>query len=114
MMRRAELMPLPRGSASSTTSGCRCSWRCAASASPSSPTREAYDAAFEDDREFRRKVRTLAGNYQLFALMPALLSPLANPIWFETISHKVMRLVAPWLMLAAGWRVGARARWRQA
>ena len=29
---------------------------------------EARDAAFEDDREFKRKARTLAGNYQLFAL----------------------------------------------
>jgi len=27
---------------------------------------QALDAAFEDDREFKRKVRTLAGNYQLF------------------------------------------------
>jgi len=60
---------------------------------------EARDAAFEDDREFRRKARTLAGNYQLFSRMPALLSPAANPFWFETISHKVMRLLAPWLML---------------
>jgi cellulose synthase/poly-beta-1,6-N-acetylglucosamine synthase-like glycosyltransferase len=59
----------------------------------------AYDAAFEDDREFRRKVRTLAGNYQIFARLPALLNPFANPIWFETISHKIMRLAAPWLLL---------------
>lgn len=60
---------------------------------------EARDAAFEDEHEFRRKVRTLAGNYQLFAWMPALLSPFANRQWFETISHKVLRLVAPWLMV---------------
>jgi cellulose synthase/poly-beta-1,6-N-acetylglucosamine synthase-like glycosyltransferase len=59
---------------------------------------QAYDSAFEDQQEFRRKVRTLAGNYQLFARMPALLSPLSNPSWFETISHKVMRLLAPWFM----------------
>jgi cellulose synthase/poly-beta-1,6-N-acetylglucosamine synthase-like glycosyltransferase len=60
---------------------------------------EAYDTAFEDDDEFRRKVRTLAGNYQLFGLLPALLSPVKSPFWFELVSHKVMRLVAPWLML---------------
>jgi len=60
---------------------------------------EARDTAFEDEHEFRRKVRTLAGNYQLFAWMPALLSPLANRQWFETISHKVLRLIAPWLMI---------------
>jgi biofilm PGA synthesis N-glycosyltransferase PgaC len=61
---------------------------------------EAYDRAFDDTREFGRKVRTLAGNYQIFARMPALLSPLANPSWFETVSHKVMRLICPWALLA--------------
>ncbi len=60
---------------------------------------EAYDTAFEDEQEFRRKVRTLAGNYQLFSMMPALLVPFRNPIWFETVSHKILRLLAPWLML---------------
>ncbi|HET6284339.1 MAG TPA: glycosyltransferase family 2 protein [Polyangia bacterium] len=59
---------------------------------------EAYDAAFDDEQEFGRKVRTLAGNYQLFGIMPGLLLPFVNPSWFETISHKVMRLCAPWLM----------------
>jgi cellulose synthase/poly-beta-1,6-N-acetylglucosamine synthase-like glycosyltransferase len=60
---------------------------------------EAHDAAFEDQREFKRKARTLAGNYQLFARMPTLLIPFANRIWFETISHKIMRLLAPWVLL---------------
>ncbi len=60
----------------------------------------AYDRAFADEREFGRKVRTLAGNYQVFAWMPSLLSPLSNPSWFETISHKVMRLVCPWALVA--------------
>jgi cellulose synthase/poly-beta-1,6-N-acetylglucosamine synthase-like glycosyltransferase len=63
------------------------------------PEAQAHDAAFDDDREFRRKARTLAGNYQLFARLPGLLSPFANRIWFETISHKIMRLVAPWLLV---------------
>lgn len=61
---------------------------------------EAYDAAFENEREFKRKVRTLAGNYQIFARLPALLSPGKNPLWFETASHKLCRLAAPWWMLA--------------
>jgi cellulose synthase/poly-beta-1,6-N-acetylglucosamine synthase-like glycosyltransferase len=61
---------------------------------------EAYDAAFENEREFKRKVRTLAGNYQIFARLPALLSPAKNPLWFETASHKLCRLAAPWWMLA--------------
>lgn len=60
----------------------------------------AYDVAFEDDREFGRKVRTLAGNFQLFAWMPALLSPLHNPSWLETVSHKLLRLVCPFALLA--------------
>jgi poly-beta-1,6-N-acetyl-D-glucosamine synthase len=60
----------------------------------------AYDDAFGDDREFGRKVRTLAGNYQLFGLLPALLVPLRNPSWFETFSHKILRLVGPWALLA--------------
>src|SRR5262249_40737376 len=54
------------------------------------PEAEAYDTAFDNKREFGRKVRTLAGNYQLFARMPELLVPFRNPIWFETISHKVL------------------------
>lgn len=58
-----------------------------------------YDRAFADGREFRRKVRTLAGNYQIFRRMPALLSPLLNPSWFETVSHKVMRLFCPWALV---------------
>ncbi len=62
------------------------------------PEAEARDAAFADTREMQRKVRTLAGNYQLFSRIPALLVPFRNPIWFETFSHKIMRLVAPWLL----------------
>lgn len=62
---------------------------------------QAYDEAFEDDRELGRKVRTLAGNFQLFARMPELLSPVDNPIWFETFSHKVLRLAGPALMATA-------------
>ena len=60
----------------------------------------AYDEAFADDRELVRKVRTLAGNYQLFARLPRLLSPLSNPSWFETVSHKLLRLVCPWALAA--------------
>jgi biofilm PGA synthesis N-glycosyltransferase PgaC len=60
----------------------------------------AHDHAFDDEREFGRKVRTLAGNYQILARMPEILSPVANPSWFETVSHKVMRLVCPWALAA--------------
>lgn len=60
----------------------------------------AYDDAFGDEREFGRKVRTLAGNYQLFSLLPALLVPFKNPSWFEIFSHKLLRLVCPWALVA--------------
>ncbi|HTT24129.1 MAG TPA: glycosyltransferase family 2 protein [Candidatus Sulfotelmatobacter sp.] len=46
------------------------------------------------EREFSRKVRTLSGNYQLVQLAPWLLGS-ENPIRFEFVSHKVLRLVVP-------------------
>ena len=49
--------------------------------------------------EFRRKVRTLAGNYQLVQMSPWLLVP-SNPIWFRFVSHKLLRLGAPVLLVA--------------
>jgi poly-beta-1,6-N-acetyl-D-glucosamine synthase len=60
----------------------------------------ALDQAFADDREFGRKVRTLAGNYQILAMMPTLLVPFLNPSWFEMWSHKIMRLACPWALAA--------------
>jgi cellulose synthase/poly-beta-1,6-N-acetylglucosamine synthase-like glycosyltransferase len=51
------------------------------------------------EREFNRKVRTLSGNYQLLQLAPWLLTG-KNPIRFEFISHKLLRLVVPFALLA--------------
>jgi cellulose synthase/poly-beta-1,6-N-acetylglucosamine synthase-like glycosyltransferase len=48
--------------------------------------------------EFRRKTRTLAGNFQLLALEPQLLLPVVNPLWFQFLSHKVGRLVVPYAL----------------
>lgn len=50
--------------------------------------------------EFRRKIRTLAGNYQLIQLLPGLLAPWRNPLWLQFVSHKVTRLACPWMMLS--------------
>jgi cellulose synthase/poly-beta-1,6-N-acetylglucosamine synthase-like glycosyltransferase len=47
--------------------------------------------------EFHRKVRTLAGNFQLLQLAPWLLSR-QNRLRFELISHKLMRLLVPLLL----------------
>jgi len=48
--------------------------------------------------EFNRKVRTLAGNFQLFRLAPWTLTP-QNPVLFQLVSHKVMRLAVPYLVI---------------
>ena len=58
----------------------------------------AWDSADRGtEREFARKVRTLSGNYQLLQLAPWLLTS-ANPIRFEFVSHKLLRLAAPFVL----------------
>jgi cellulose synthase/poly-beta-1,6-N-acetylglucosamine synthase-like glycosyltransferase len=47
-----------------------------------------------------RKVRTLTGNFQLLAWLPSLLIPWKNPVWLQFVSHKILRLLTPWLALA--------------
>ncbi len=64
------------------------------------PESIAWDQAMPDSREFARKIRTLAGNYQLISRLPALLLPWRNPVWFEFMSHKLLRLVCPWALVA--------------
>lgn len=49
--------------------------------------------------ELRRKVRTLVGNFQLLSTCPRLLVPWQNPLIWQFVSHKLMRLVAPWALL---------------
>jgi cellulose synthase/poly-beta-1,6-N-acetylglucosamine synthase-like glycosyltransferase len=52
-------------------------------------------------QEFRRKVRTLAGNFQAVAAEPGLLFPWSNPAtWWQLWSHKLLRLLVPWALLA--------------
>ena len=59
----------------------------------------ARDHIFQDTgKEFSRKVRTLTGNYQLLRLAPWLLSA-GNPLLFRLISHKLLRLAVPLLLL---------------
>jgi len=49
--------------------------------------------------EFVRKVRTLAGNFQLMKLHSWLNNPMNNPIFFQWLSHKVARLLVPYAMI---------------
>ncbi len=61
----------------------------------------AFDGASKDAAaEARRKTRTLAGNYQILALEPRLLVPFVNPVWIQYLSHKVGRLIVPWILVA--------------
>jgi biofilm PGA synthesis N-glycosyltransferase PgaC len=61
----------------------------------------AFDRASADaDAEARRKIRTLAGNYQILALEPRLLLPWRNPVWLQYLSHKLGRLAVPYAVLA--------------
>src|SRR5207247_2276524 len=60
----------------------------------------AYDRLPDNPRdEFRRKVRTLAGNFQLMTLLPASLLPWRNPVWWQWLSHKLLRLAVPWALV---------------
>jgi cellulose synthase/poly-beta-1,6-N-acetylglucosamine synthase-like glycosyltransferase len=61
----------------------------------------AFDRVAEDARaEASRKIRTLAGNFQILWLEPRLLIPWRNPVWVQYVSHKIGRLLAPYALLA--------------
>lgn len=62
---------------------------------------KAYDKELSVDDEFPRKVRTLAGNYQLLALFPAVLDPFRNRLFWAFFWHKVARLLCPWALATA-------------
>lgn len=63
------------------------------------PAAKAFDTPTSLDVEFRRKVRTQAGVYQLLRYYPQLLGP-GNRMWIDFISHKFGRLMLPWLLVA--------------
>lgn len=61
---------------------------------------KAYDrSAASGSQEFARKVRTLAGNFQAFSFEKALLNPSRNRIFFQMVSHKLTRLLAPYFVV---------------
>ena len=95
MLRRADFMPIPQETIlddvlipmNAVMSGKRVlfDWRALA-----------FDSASESEEQERaRKIRTLAGNFQLIALRPGLLNPFRNPVWVQFMSHKVFRVIAP-------------------
>lgn len=58
----------------------------------------AYDDPTRIDQEFRRKVRTLAGVYQLLRLEPRLWLP-GSGIWLNFWCHKMGRLATPFAFI---------------
>ena len=59
----------------------------------------AYDIPTALNQEFQRKVRTLAGVYQLIGEYPELLGP-KNRMWLHFFSHKLGRLFLPYMLIA--------------
>ncbi len=58
----------------------------------------AWDIPSNDPaREKRRKIRTIKGNYQLLFRYPLWMLPSGHPIWWQYLSHKILRLAAPFL-----------------
>ena len=62
------------------------------------PRAVAFDYPTSLDSEFKRKVRTLAGNYQILSPYPGLLGP-ANRMWFHFVSYKLGRLLLPYFLI---------------
>lgn len=79
---------------------------------PMTIAEQGYRIGFDDDavsldpmnieaaRENRRKKRTLAGNYQMLFRFPHWLLPWKNRLWWQLISHKYLRIVAPFFLAA--------------
>jgi cellulose synthase/poly-beta-1,6-N-acetylglucosamine synthase-like glycosyltransferase len=51
--------------------------------------------------EFVRKVRTLAGNWQIFARLKNMLNPFKSKIALQLFSHKFLRVMIPYFLAAA-------------
>jgi cellulose synthase/poly-beta-1,6-N-acetylglucosamine synthase-like glycosyltransferase len=75
-------------------------------------TAKAFDYPAALDTEFRRKVRTQAGVYQIVRLYPQLLTG-RNRMWLAFVSHKLARLLLPFaLLLIAATSFALDAPWR--
>jgi biofilm PGA synthesis N-glycosyltransferase PgaC len=65
---------------------------------------QAFDVPTGLNAEFSRKVRTLAGNYQILGAYPEMLWPTilggGNRLWFHFFSYKISRLLLPFALLA--------------
>jgi biofilm PGA synthesis N-glycosyltransferase PgaC len=98
-IRRRLFTPIPSGTLlddvaipmQAVVKGCRCVFE---------PAAVVFDVPSNSaGQESLRKRRTIAGVAQLMRLYPEWLLPWRNPIWFEYVSHKVLRLASPILLL---------------
>ncbi len=55
------------------------------------------------EREFVRKSRTLAGNFQILRHPMRMAAPLFNRLTFQYLSHKVLRLLGPLALVVLFW-----------
>jgi biofilm PGA synthesis N-glycosyltransferase PgaC len=62
------------------------------------PAAIAYDHPTQPGGEFRRRMRTLSGAWQVWSRYPRLLLPV-HPMWLHFLSHKLGRLLLPWILL---------------
>jgi biofilm PGA synthesis N-glycosyltransferase PgaC len=75
---------------------------------------KAYDLASPLGSEFERRMRTLAGLWQTLVRRPELLG-FRDRMWLHFVSHKVGRLLLPWLALGAlGSALALPSPWREA
>lgn len=58
-----------------------------------------YDRVTDEEREFRRKVRTLLGNWQMFGIIARSPKPFPIRLVFSIVSHKLLRLLTPFALL---------------
>ena len=76
------------------------------------PAAKAFDFPTALKSEFRRKLRTLGGLWQVFLRHPALLSS-ANPMRVHFVSQKIGRLLLPYALLCLTLSaLGLPAPWR--
>jgi biofilm PGA synthesis N-glycosyltransferase PgaC len=65
------------------------------------PDARAYDEVADNPKEeYRRKARTLYGNFQIFGQFVHMFNPLRSPVAIQFFSHKFLRVVVPFLMAA--------------
>lgn len=61
---------------------------------------KAYDTPADmPEREYRRKVRTLTGNYQIFAMFKDRFNPFRSIVAMPLFSHKFLRIAAPFFII---------------